>query len=190
MVPAADPVPLVTDAADSLHPSWSPTGDSVVFASPRDGNFQLWLAPVADGRASGEPSATTRQSPPTPPSGNGTELACVQTGHDTDIWVTRVGITSCDQTRDGRRRGALSFKWDPTRRSLFVSGSWQEGQVSLRRVDPDTGAITRFDPPVVIGHPSGYPVFDVSSCDGRFVALSRNAWAGDIWVADIIRKQP
>jgi Tol biopolymer transport system component/serine/threonine protein kinase len=194
VVPAAGgtPVPLVTDAADSLHPAWSPTGDRIAFASSRSDGLQIWLAPVSNGRLAGEANrATTGPGNRTQPawSPDGRQLAYLG-DHDgaTDVWVSRAASPAAARRVTSNAHAAF-VKWDPAGRSLLVSGTWQDERLSIRRVDLGTGATTQFEPPLLIGHPSGYPVFDVSG-DGRFVAFSRAEWAGDIWNADILRKRP
>ncbi len=77
---------LTTNAADDVHPDWSPSGDSIAFASDRDGAFRIWLMD-ADG---GSPRAVTRGpgdvQPAWSPDGR---LLAFQTSRDgdVDIWV-------------------------------------------------------------------------------------------------------
>lgn len=48
-------VPVVTGPAYDSHPMWTPDGSGLVFASLRTGGPGLWLQPIKDGRADGQP---------------------------------------------------------------------------------------------------------------------------------------
>ena len=47
--------PLVENPSDDYVLGWSPTGQSVVFASNRSGAYGIWEIPVSKGRPDGEP---------------------------------------------------------------------------------------------------------------------------------------
>ncbi len=46
---------LTFDPADDATPTWSPDGESIVFASARDGQYRLWCMDVSEGEASAVP---------------------------------------------------------------------------------------------------------------------------------------
>ncbi len=56
----AAPIALTSGPSIDSHPTWTPDGSAIVFASTRDGgDFDLWRAAVANGRAAGEPVQLT-----------------------------------------------------------------------------------------------------------------------------------
>jgi Tol biopolymer transport system component len=46
---------IVDHPADDLFPEWTPGGDALIFASSRTGTLGLWMLPVQNGGAAGEP---------------------------------------------------------------------------------------------------------------------------------------
>src|SRR5439155_26602679 len=48
-------IPIVTGPAYDSHPIWTPEGSGLVFASLRTGGPGIWLQPIKDGRADGNP---------------------------------------------------------------------------------------------------------------------------------------
>jgi hypothetical protein len=63
---------------------------------------------------------------------------------------------------------------------MLVSGSWGGATVSLRAVDPVSGAVTVPQPPVVFGDDEDMCDFDVSP-DGRVIVFSRTSRKGNVW---------
>ncbi len=56
----AVPVALTAGSAIDSHPTWTPDGRAIVFASTRDGgDFDLWRVAIANGRPTGEPVQLT-----------------------------------------------------------------------------------------------------------------------------------
>lgn len=54
------PVRLTSGPSIESHPTWTPDGSAIVFASTRDGgDFDLWRQAIVDGRAHGEPVQLT-----------------------------------------------------------------------------------------------------------------------------------
>jgi hypothetical protein len=63
---------------------------------------------------------------------------------------------------------------------MLVSGSWGGTAVSVRVVDPVTGAVTIPNPPVVFGEDEDMCDFDASP-DGRTLVYARTSRKGNIW---------
>ncbi|MDX2087333.1 MAG: hypothetical protein SFX73_05765 [Kofleriaceae bacterium] len=58
--PEATPIRLTEGAWIDAHPTWTRDGTAIVFASTRDGgDFDLWMLPIVQGRASGPPVQLT-----------------------------------------------------------------------------------------------------------------------------------
>jgi len=53
--------PLVEHPADDFVLGWSPDGHRLIFASDRNGPMGVWVLPVADGKAQGEPQVVNLQ---------------------------------------------------------------------------------------------------------------------------------
>ena len=144
-VAGGPPVQFTSSAGDNFHPGWSPAGRHLAFVSSREGDPQVWIAPVADGHPAGPARRVTAitgipQEPVFSP--NGSRIAFLaEDSRGCDVWVTNADGTGPPRrvTTDAR---ADFLRWAPRSTELIVSGRWKEGVVSLRRVDPATGAST------------------------------------------------
>ena len=66
-------------------------------------------------------------------------------------------------------------------RKMVVSGTWGENTLSLRFVDPETGAATQLVPPVVLGDDHSACDFDID-LDRRLAVFARSTTRlGNIW---------
>jgi hypothetical protein len=97
------------------------------------------------------------------------------------VWVTR------SDGRGAPRRvttgaGALRLRWIKPDQML-VSGWWGAAILSVRYVDPWSGAVTVPSPPIVFGDDPAMCDFDVDMTQGR-VAFGRVTRTGNIWKLD------
>src|SRR5439155_1275500 len=60
-------IPIVTGPAYDSHPIWTPEGSGLVFASLRTGGPGIWLQPIKDGRADGNPRLLDKDMGPFDP---------------------------------------------------------------------------------------------------------------------------
>jgi Tol biopolymer transport system component len=194
MVPAGGGMPtrVTDDPADDLHPVWSPDGRSIAFVSLRGGSARVWIEPVADGRPAGPArQLTSGEGTHMEPawSSDGSQVAYLAgDAAGTDVWVVRSnGSGSAKRVTSGA--GAGFVRWEPRSSSLMVSGAWGGTTLTFRTVDPSTGQSRPVGRGLAIGPSSSRPMFDISG-DGRMVVFSRGNWTGDIFVAEVRRKQP
>jgi Tol biopolymer transport system component len=185
-VDGVSPVQFTADAASDIQPAWSPDGSKLAFASERGGLFHIWIAPAANGRPAGPPRQLTRgqsreMAPEWSPDGAWIAYTAEPTASTGDVWVTR------SDGRGAPRRvttgaGALRLRWIKPDQML-VSGWWGAAILSVRYVDPWSGAVTVPSPPIVFGDDPAMCDFDVDMTQGR-VAFGRVTRTGNIWKLD------
>jgi Tol biopolymer transport system component/serine/threonine protein kinase len=181
------PIQITNDPAPDTTPAWSPDGTRIAFSSDRGGASRIWVIPFSDGGPGGPPTPLT----PGPTSDvapvwslDGRRIAYIgnPTNGASAVWL--VSSDGKDLPRQvTRAAGAERVHFDPGTGNLLVSAWWTQTRLSLRRVDPETGASEPLAPPVMFGRNPALIDFDVSS-DGRFVVFSRDDSRGDIWVLD------
>lgn len=187
-IPASggQPIRFTDDPAPDVQPAWSPDGSRLVFASERGGGSHIWIAPVSEGRPAGPLLRITSDTvyaiaPVWSP--DGARIAYVgEAEKGPEVW-----IVPADGKMPGRRitsgANAETVRWDPATGSLFISGSWGEDRVSLRRVSPEGGTIEPIDPPIIFSPGPALGTFDIS-LDGRFLLFPRENNRGNIWVTE------
>jgi TolB protein len=180
------PVQLTTDPAVDLHPSWSPDGSRLVYASNRSGSYDLWTIRVSEGTADGEPvQLTTGETRELFPrwSPDGKRIAYIVEGPaDSEVWI--VGPDGAPPPRRVTHGShARQVRWDRASGSLLVSGTWGSESVRILRVSVDSGVSTPLEREAVLGLSGAAGLFDVSS-DGRYVAFLREEATGDVWMLE------
>ena len=177
------PTAFTSGHASDIHPAWSKDGTWLAFASERGGQTHIWAAPVADGKQAGPAVQVTRgpaleMDPEWSPDGLWIAYVAEPTASGADVWVAAADGRGAPR-RLTSGAGADRIRWyQPDR--MFVSGLWGGAAVSVRIVDPVSGAVTVPSPPIVFGDDEYMCDFDLSA-DGRVLAFSRTSRKGNIW---------
>jgi eukaryotic-like serine/threonine-protein kinase len=182
-----EPQRITDDPSPDIQPAWAPDGRRLAFVSERDGQSHIWTVPVEDGRPAGEArrmtaGATLDLGPVWSPDGKWIAYRG-SSGEQTEVWITgaEVGATPRRVTKGAR---ALCVRWDGRSSDLLVSGSWDTGQVSLRRVRLDgVGGARPLEPPLMFGEQAPHGEFDIAG-DGTLLAFSQERLRGDVWVVE------
>ena len=187
------PLQFTTDTAADVTPSFSPDGGRLVFASDRSGRFQIWSAPIEDGRRVGEPQQRTFEDtidylPRISP--DGLMLAWLANNDDGEnIWVQPVETPGVARPlTEGRRIECI--EWEPGGRSLLASGDWEgPNRVNLRRVFVTDGSVEKvaFDVDFGSGDSGGIHFASgtfSSSGDGRLSVHDHSEMLGDVWILE------
>jgi Tol biopolymer transport system component len=176
------PVRITTDMANDIQPAWSPDGSRLAFVSDRGGGLNIWTVPVANGAKNGTEVRVTRvdgqaQAPEWSP-GDGKWIAWVAGPKSTEseVWVSRADGSSARPVTSGA--GAFRVRW-VREDVMVVGGTWGGPTLSLRLVDPATGASTAFDPPLVIGDEPAMCDFDID-LDRKLALFGRKSGQGHI----------
>ena len=177
------PVQFTKGDASEIHPAWSGDGSKLAYAAERGGDLHIWVAPVANGIPAGPAVEVTRGSaaemaPDFSPDGAWVAYRVQPTTSEAEVWVTAADGRGAPR-RVTSGAGAFRLRWLQPRRML-VSGSWGGTAVSVRVVDPVTGAVTIPNPPVVFGEDEDMCDFDASP-DGRTLVYARTSRKGNIW---------
>jgi len=191
VIPARGGLPSVLGGSEAvrMHPVWSPDGDAVAFTSERDGGLHIWVAAFADGRLAGLPRQLTfdrgdQQFPAWSPDGRRIAFVAPSSGLP-EVWVTESDGHG-QPIRVSSGAGAAWVRWHPGKPGIIVCGTWGGRVLTLRLLDPASGTVTDFRPPISVGEAPSAVVFNVS-LDGRFVAFARANRSGDIWVTHTAR---
>ena len=160
------------------------TGIRLAFASDRSGALNIWTVPVADGRAVGREVPVThgdaaKLAPEWSPSDDWIAYVSGPTIADAEVWVTRADGSGTPR-RVTTKAGAFRIRW-PRENQMVVSGTWGERTLSLRFVDPNTGAATPLEPPVVLGDDPRPATSTSTSTSGLAVFARSTTRLGNIW---------
>lgn len=101
--PGASLVPLTSGSSWDRDPSWVPDGSAVVFASDRDGNYDIWRLQVNGGGAVGVPTQITRTTEPEtyPSVGRDGRIAFLRgSGNATRVWIRDAAGTESRLTKN------------------------------------------------------------------------------------------
>ncbi len=174
---------ITRNVAADIQPAWSPDETHIAFASDWNGRSHIWSVPVADGGAAGPEVQVTRGegrklAPEWSPDSQWIAYVDQPRTRDADVWVIRAdGIGEPRRVTFGA--GAYRIRWiQPDR--MVVSGTWGERVLSLRFVDPKTGAATQLAPPVTLGDDYAACDFDIDIGQG-VVAFARKKGDGHLW---------
>jgi len=182
-------IPFADGPSVEMHPTWSPDGSQLAFVSDRGGSFRVWVRGASGGAPSGEARALTSGGgsvmlPAWSPDGSLIAFLRVAEGV-TDVWtVAASGPPVERQVTHGA--DAKFVRWDGTRPSLVVSGTWGTHAVSLRRVAPATGEADPIERAPGLGDANAGGDFDVSR-DGSLLAFTRYDARGDVWLLEVGR---
>jgi len=64
-----------------------------------------------------------------------------------------------------------------------VTGTWGTHRTEIRRVSPQNGMVTRYEPPLMCGDESADGAVAVSA-DGRVIAHQYQEDRGDVWLLE------
>lgn len=173
---------LTQDPAPDRHPSWSPDGSQIVFASRRNDNWDLYLM-QADG--SGLRRLTSdagyEGEPEWSPDGNQIAFSAMREGN-LDIYM--LDLTSNQQRRITDHESADSQPaWSPDGRQIAFT-SWRDGDQEIYAVTLASGELQNMS---VHPAPDYNPAF---SPDGRKISyISDRDGSGNIHVVDLISGQ-
>jgi Tol biopolymer transport system component/predicted Ser/Thr protein kinase len=167
--------------APDLHPAWSPDGAHLAYISERAGHMDVWTVAMAGGVHAGEPvpltsDAGVEYSPSWSPDGRFIAFTRYE-GGTLGIWLVPA-VGSDPPRRLAGAPEAFMVRWIET--GLLSAARWGSEGVSLRRIDPGSGQVDPFDPPLILGSTS---LFDVSR-DGGSVASADVVTRGDVWVLE------
>lgn len=169
-----------------IHPAWSQDGMELGFSSDRSGNREIWVAPVAAGRAAGPARQVTHGdgtawAPTWSPAGD--RIAYLRwSGEGSEVWIVDADGNGAEhRVTDGAQ--AARTRWHPSGRQLYVSGRWGTKETTLRLVSTADGRATALNPPVVFGKAEFSGDFDLSR-DGRLLVCTKEKLSGDLWVLE------
>jgi Tol biopolymer transport system component/tRNA A-37 threonylcarbamoyl transferase component Bud32 len=178
------PIQFTLDPPPSYHPSWSPDGSMIAFATKTNKGSEIRIARAVNGEPAGgfRKIATSDASDWAPTwSPDGTALAFIEERNDQgEVWTAPAdGRTPARQITRGAN--AQRVRWDAATGDLLVSGHWGEEMVILRRVSVATGVASEFEPKVEFGGKRSWGLFDISA-DGRWLVFSKEEIAGHVWM--------
>jgi TolB protein len=178
------PERLHSDPVARSQPAWSPDGASLAYVSNLDGKLQIWATPVAEGRPAGAArqitlDAAAKAVPAWSPRGD--EIAYVgNVAGENEIWIVAVADGMTRRVTKGAHVSCV--RWDTKSGELYVSGTWGERLISLRRVSPATGEAKALDLELSFGNVATGR-FDVS-LDGSTLVVQHEEARGDVWMLD------
>ena len=131
---------LTDDPAADIQPSWSPTGDRIVFTTTRDGDYNIYILPVAD---------PTQQTAVTvdpaddewasfAPDGNRVAFQSDRAGN-TDIWIIDLTDQSLTQVTDSPFRDEHPA-WSPDGTAILFASN-RAGDFDIWSIAPDGTAL-------------------------------------------------
>jgi Tol biopolymer transport system component/predicted Ser/Thr protein kinase len=170
--------------AQDIHPSWAADGSHLAFSSNREGTSTIWIAPITEGRRTGEPrriisddllAAAPEWSP------DGSQIAFIGNhGGQKDVWLAAVNPVG--PARQLTSVGDIHWiRWNWNSGAIWVSGEWDDKQLSLRAISPSEGGLQDIDPPFIFGAPVEWALFDMDE-EGHLVVISHSKLEGNIWV--------
>ena len=171
----ANPVQVTRSVAVEDNPSWSPDGQSLVYASDQGGDWNVWLAQVGGG----QPLNRTPDSVPSDRfpswSPDGSQIAFVSARDDGGVYVMPVLAGPARQV--ARDATNIVPQWSRDGSELMYQGRDEGGLVGLAIVSLETGASRRV--------PARASTDLAWSPDGRFAAYARGnhtSFVTNVWV--------
>jgi hypothetical protein len=79
--------------------------------------------------------------------------------------------------------GIHLVRWIPGPDEIWASADWDDGGISVRKVDPAGGGTTPLEPPLEISSGSSFGWFNTDA-SGRYAVLTEIRHVGDIWVIE------
>lgn len=176
-------IQFIHDPPQATDPSWSPDGSRIAFVA----QDAVWVAPVKDGRLAGKVQriAAGIFSGEAPAwSLDSKTVAFVGTANErSEIWLVPAdGSSPAFKLTNGA--AVRCIRWDAINKGILASGSWGENRVTLRNVNPESGASFPFWPEVEFGSGTSPELgfFDITT-DGGELAFSKVELQGHIWIS-------
>jgi len=183
------PTPFSDGTSFHMHPTWSPGGSRLAFASDRSGGEHIWVRGVRDGAPVGEarPLTSGEGTDSLPAwSPEGSTIAFIRSqGTAADVWAVAADGRSVPR-RLTQGADARFVRWDVAGGSLLVTGTWGSRTVSLKRLAPATAETAAFEPRVDLGDAEALGDFDLSR-NGFLLAFVRYEKRGDVWLLELGR---
>lgn len=165
---------LTNDPAADIQPSWSPSGDRIAFTTNRDGNYDIYVMPIAD--PTQQTAVTTDAADDEwasfAPDGNRVAFQSNRAGN-TDIWIIDLTDQSLTQVTTSPFRDEHPA-WSPDGAAILFTSN-RAGDFDIYSIAPDG---TGVDQVTSDGRSDGYPQWRP---DGARICVTRDR---QVWVMD------
>jgi Tol biopolymer transport system component len=165
---------LTNDPAADIQPTWSPTGDRIVFTTDRDGDYNLYVMPLAD--PTQQTAVTTDPADDEwasfAPDGNRVAFQSNRSGN-TDIWIIDLTTQAVTQVTNSAARDEHPA-WSPDGAAILFTSN-RAGDFDIWSIAPDGTGLTQI---TADGRSDGYPQWRP---DGTRICITRDR---QLWLMD------
>ncbi len=179
-------IQFTRDPPSAVHPAWSPDGSMIAYAALYDAGSEIWVASVLEGRPAGPARRIAAgkdyaRAPAWSPDSSTVAFRALDK-EKSEVWLVPAhGAVPAFKLTNGAE--ARYLRWDAASGDILVSGTWGENRVTLRKVNPKTGASSPYRPEVEFGSRSSVEagLFDISA-NGKQLVFCRVDQGGHVWV--------
>ena len=100
----------------------------------------------------------------------------------TDVWMVSIKPES-EARLMGSSQDIHMIRWVQDLNEIWVSGTWGEDGLGIKRLDQEGGGFEPLDPPVELPPGANFGWFGVDQ-SGRYAAVTDHRREGDIWVIE------